>query len=114
MGTSSSTIVYDEFNRPILNLYGQYDGYFEGHGTELVNFLKDKKIVNGINKDTENSFNGIECAAASIVAHFKTGIGDYYIQHPNIINSDYIYEVYEENGRIIVDMIHKFKTKRIL
>ncbi len=112
MGTSSSTVVYDEFNRPILNLHGQHDGYFEGHGIELVDFLKDKKIVNGIN--TKDGFNGIECAAASIVAHFKTGIGDYYIHHPNIINGDYIYEVYEENNRIVVDMTHRFKTTRIL
>jgi len=47
MGTRALTFVYDG-DKPIVNLYRQYDGYPTGHGAELAQFLDGFKIVNGI------------------------------------------------------------------
>jgi hypothetical protein len=42
MGTRSLTFVYEE-NKPVVNMYRQYDGYIEGHGRELAEFLLSAK-----------------------------------------------------------------------
>ena len=54
-------------------LYRQYDGYPEGHGTDLLNFLKGMNLVNGINSKNIKLriSNGMDCLAAQIVAHYK-------------------------------------------
>ena len=38
MGTRSLTFVY-EGEKPIVNMYRQFDGYPSGHGAELAEFL---------------------------------------------------------------------------
>ena len=47
MGTRSKTTVFNEDNKPILSIYSQFDGYYDGLGRELQAFLKDRKIVSG-------------------------------------------------------------------
>jgi len=88
MGTRSLTRVIktykdEEKNKVVkihlVNMYRQYDGYPEGHGSELANFLNAKKVVNGIGTD-KNVFNGASCLAAQMVAHFKTGSGGFYLE----------------------------------
>lgn len=99
MGTSSITHVFNEDGVLLVSLQGQMDGYLEGHGKELVDFIDGKKIINGITpgKDLSNSFNGMECLAAALVAHFKTSIGDYYLAVPvdemEDELDDYVYRV---------------------
>jgi len=51
----------------------------DGHGKELTDFLSNKLIVNGFSSDDVLAFNGMACLAASVVAHFKDGIGDIYL-----------------------------------
>ena len=46
MGTRSLTFVYDG-DEPIVNMYRQFDGYPEGHGQELAEFLCSGKLVEG-------------------------------------------------------------------
>lgn len=82
MGTRSKTTIYDELNRPLLSFYRQFDGYFEGHGQELQEFLKERKICNGYSLNDSSATkvsNGMSCLAASLIAHFKTDIGGIYI-----------------------------------
>ncbi len=88
MGTRSLTRVISTYKDEaknkrvkfhLVNMYRQYDGYPEGHGAELAEFLNSKKVVNGIGSD-KNVFNGASCLAAQMVAHFKTGPGGFYLE----------------------------------
>ena len=78
MGTRSTTTVLSN-GQPLVNMYRQMDGYPSGHGTDLYDFLKDIKMVNGIGGDTENIANGAGCLAAQLVERFKRGPGDIYL-----------------------------------
>lgn len=103
MGTRSLTTVFDENNRPLLSLYRQYDGYYEGHGEELAAFLKERTVVNGFGLNSGPTVsNGMGCLAASLVAHFKKEIGSFYIVNPSD-KQEYNYEIRLDktgNGRI--------------
>ena len=81
MSTRCLTIMHDEEGKEIAVLYRHSDGYPEGHGQELSQFLAGKRIKNGIGQgDTsDNMFNGMHCLAAALVAHFKDGSGQYYL-----------------------------------
>ena len=97
MGTRSLTFVYDG-DRPLINLYRQYDGYPSGHGAELAEFLAGKRIVNGLSGDTSMVFNGMGCLAAQLVANFKQSAGGFYIHSVEDTDcwQDYEYHVYED------------------
>lgn len=100
MGTRSLTIVLDE-DREVMSMYRQFDGYPDGHGLELANFIKDILIVNGIRGDEpENFANGPGCLAAQIVAHFKEGPGNIYLYpaHKGKSFVSYIYTITTKTG----------------
>ena len=103
MGTRSLTFVYEN-DKPILNMYRQFDGYPSGHGAELATFLGsgDRKIVNGFGNDNADDFNGMGCLAAQMIADFKQGIGGIYIEPvtDEDCGQDYTYKVY--NNRVEV------------
>lgn len=103
MGTRSITVVKDQNGQKIIEMYKQYDGYPEGLGAELLDFVKSGKLVNGIGSD-EKVFNGIECFAAQLVDYFKEGAGGIYLHAPttdyknkkkysDIYMAEYYYEV---------------------
>lgn len=77
MGTRSLTVV-QEGDTEIVVMYRQFDGYLEGHGKDLAEFLDGIPVVNGIG-DNRKVFNGVGCLAASLVAHFKDGAGSIYL-----------------------------------
>jgi hypothetical protein len=81
MGTRSLTVFVDEHGKnEIAVLYRQYDGYPEGHGLELANFLNGFLIVNGMRGNEPEKFaNGMECLAAQIISNFKTEPGNFYL-----------------------------------
>jgi hypothetical protein len=87
-------------------MYRQYDGYPEGHGQELADFLKAGKVVNGLGADrTAKVFNGAGCLAAQMISHFKGDeAGGIYI-YPN--NTKDAWQNYEYH--VIVD----FNTKQV-
>jgi hypothetical protein len=72
MGTRARVEVF-EGEDCIVSIYRQFDGYPSGLGQELHDFLKPRKIINGIGMDqtAENSANGAGCLAAQLVAHLK-------------------------------------------
>lgn len=80
----------------IVTMYRQMDGYPEGHGLDLAEFLAGGKMVNGIGMDDNGLvFNGMGCLAAQCIAHFKKGAGGFYLHRGGTINcwEQYRYEV---------------------
>jgi hypothetical protein len=101
-----------------VNMYRHMDGYPEGHGLDLAEFLKDIKIVNGIPLDKElgNHANGSGCLAAQMVKHFKEDIGYIYL-HPHDKESgweDYIYTVYPKTGEKTFISIYDVSKERCI
>jgi len=103
MGTRSLTHIKNQSGQTLVTLYRQYDGYPDGHGQELADFLKGKTIVNGFSGEdkTRGNFNGMECLAASVIAFFKEGIGGFYLQPPDSkdFGEDYTYTIYQADNR---------------
>jgi hypothetical protein len=75
-------------------MYRQYDGYLEGHGQELAEFLVQFSLVNGLgNGNPEGRVaNGLGCLAAQMVAEFKTEAGGIYLMAMNQ-TEEYNYEI---------------------
>jgi len=95
MSTRSLTVIKDK-SEEIVVMYRQMDGYPEGHGLDLANFLSDMVIVNGLGGDeVAKVANGGPCLAAQIVAHFKEGPGGIYLHAAGTreIGEEYIYTV---------------------
>jgi hypothetical protein len=102
MGTRSLTFVYDG-DKPIMNMYRQFDGYTSGHGRELAEFLLSGKMTNGIPVGVkENFFNGMGCLAAQLVGSFKKESGGFYLYPLDCTDcwQEYEYHVYE--NKVIV------------
>ena len=104
MGTRSLTTFIEtyqdengkEHKEKIVTMYRQYDGYPTGHGMELAEFLASGKLVNGFGLDTRTlQFNGMGCLSAQVVAHFKEGVGGFYLYRGGTTNcgEEYRYEV---------------------
>ena len=112
MGTRSLTFVYEKYGqiqKPVVNMYRQFDGYPTGHGAELAEFLNGGRLVNGlIATETvdEAVYNGMGCLAASMVAHFKQTPGSFYIHPVDITDcgQDYEYHVYDKSGKLYIEV----------
>lgn len=88
MGTRSTIKFIEVFEGGedvvLASIYQQSDGYPDGVGKELYDFLKDFTIVNGFGSDTpERSANGAGCLAAQFIAEHKTDIGGFYMTAPD-------------------------------
>jgi len=100
MGTRSLTKFVNVSNGKehcIGAMYRQFDGYLSGHGAELKKFLSGKKIINGIvaNDNIYSCFNGLGCLGASVIKHFKDGIGHIYLTTSDD-NQEYNYKIWAE------------------
>jgi hypothetical protein len=101
MGTRCLTVLEDENKNEIAVIYRQFDGYPDGHGAELAEFLSGFKMVNGISGDEPEKFaNGTGCLAAQIVAHFKKKEGGIYLHAAGTrdVWEDYTYYVTGTKG----------------
>ena len=85
MGTRS-TISFIEKNKngesTVAYVYQQFDGYLEGVGKSLCEWLLHKIMVNGIPDYGHDYANGITDLAAQYVHDFKDGIGNLYLYAP--------------------------------
>jgi hypothetical protein len=101
MGTRSLTFVYDG-DKPLINMYRQFDGYPSGHGAELAEFLNGFDIVNGYGEVKPKLANGMGCLAAQMIANFKQSVGGFYIHAVTDTDcwQDYEYHVFE--NRVVV------------
>lgn len=123
MGTRCLTVMYETPNfggEEIAVLYRQMDGYPDGHGADLTDFLKEFVVVNGIRlSENRKVANGGSCLSAQIVAHFKDGAGGFYL-HPagtRDAGEEYIYYVKpQDNGTIevIVEDVYDKTTEKLL
>ena len=125
MGTRSLTRVIDRqeglsfakghlaknVGKSYVNMYKQFDGYIEGMGVNLSEYLLPFTIVNGLTLDEERKIaNGGGCLAAQIVAHFKEDAGGIYLHPTNGKPGDcweeYIYTIFvtdnQEKDNIII------------
>ena len=103
MGTRSLTTFIDTYEdeekkvkkNKIVTMYKQYDGYPDGFGLELAEFLNRGKMVNGIGMDDTTVFNGMSCLAAQVISEFKKGAGGIYLHRGGTTNcwEEYRYEV---------------------
>ena len=96
MGTRSKTSFIKKigYNRVhLVSIYQQYDGYIEGVGYDIANYILDKTIVNGFGLgDNSNKANGFDCLIAQFIRDFKKDIGGLYITTENDIQ-EYNYNV---------------------
>ena len=77
-----------------VQVYKHWDGYPSGHPTQLAEFLKDFKVVNGLGMDTHRTANGLGCLAAQYIAAFKMDAGDIYVENPDTEHFDIEYITY--------------------
>ena len=101
-----------------VNMYRHLDGYPEGHGLDLAEFLKDVELINGVplvNK-TRYMANGSGCLAAQMVKHFKDEVGDIYL-HPHNDDlgwEDYIYTVYPKENELCYISIYDVHNEKCI
>ena len=88
-----------------VQIYHHYDGYPEGLGVTLANYLGPKKIVNGlpVGAGSVDVANGVGCLTASLIKHLKEAPGNVYIDYPNAerIDIDYTYYIWGTEGKDI-------------
>tara|TARA_R110001583_G_scaffold135538_1_gene287341 strand:+ start:1074 stop:1496 length:423 start_codon:yes stop_codon:yes gene_type:complete len=124
MGTRSLTRVIrkweddfgDKRREPFTTMYRQMDGYLEGHGNDLAEFLSQFTIVNGMKlNETRKTANGIDCLAAQMFAHFKDGPGSIYCMHPSAqdCGEEYIYEIEKDGEDILMTVYDVWNSKEI-
>ena len=114
MGTRSLTFVYSESKSgekatPIINMYRQFDGYPTGHGADLAKFLLSGSMTNGLRLDAnEKFFNGMGCLAAQLVANFKDGAGQFYLEPVTTTDcgQDYEYHIYNIDGEFKIEVYY--------
>ena len=95
MGTRSLTHVYNDDGQILTTVYRQFDGYPEGHGKDLAEFLSPFVLVNGIPLgDPRKLANGMGCLAAQLIAHLKEGADGIYLNVPGSRNGgeEFVYD----------------------
>jgi len=66
-----------------IQIYKHYDGYPEGLGVDLANFLDGYDVVNGLSTGYQGPVaNGMGCLAAQTVSYLKDEPGNVYLQKP--------------------------------
>ena len=82
MSTRSTIRFRNDGDSPVCCVYKHFDGYIEGLGHSLAEWLKGMTLINGIsNKQQEGHdyANGIGCLAAKWIADNKTETGGIYM-----------------------------------
>jgi hypothetical protein len=106
-------------NDKIVTMYRQFDGYPEGHGVELAEFIAQGKLVNGISSvEKQLVFNGMGCLAAQVVANFKDGPGNIYLHRGGTTNcwEEFRYEIIgnEETKELTFKCISVYEKAKVL
>jgi len=113
MGTRSLTVIENEDGKEIVVMYRQFDGYPEGHGVELAEFLKSIHLVNGLGlTETRKVANGMGCLAAQLIAHFKDEPGQFYLYPAGTRDcwEDYVYYVYASGDQCRIRICRSLYT----
>ena len=105
MSTRALTVVYNNYDEPLVVIYCHSDGYPNGHGADLARILKDRAIVNGIEiPGQKNASNGMGCLAATIVAKLKEGIGGIYLRSDSDkdYGQEFEYHIWQDHVRVLI------------
>jgi hypothetical protein len=99
MGTRALVRVFEgkKEGKELLCLYRQFDGYPEGLGREVRDFVLPLQITNGIRGDGKGTANGAGCLAAQLVKHLKEGVGGLYVHAPGSDGEEFTYHVLVPN-----------------
>lgn len=103
---------YDNDNQiELVNVYHHFNGYINGVGYQLAQWLMNKKLINGINQHTDGPdfANGADCLAAQYIRDFKLGVGGLYICAIDNVE-DYNYRVIVHDYSDQID-IHAYIEK---
>lgn len=94
MGTRSSIKFYsNDTDHPLVNIFQMFDGYIDGVGYDLAQWLCSKIMINGIGERTSQEYcNGAGCLVAQFIKDKKVGVGGLYIDTMNR-TCDYNYKV---------------------
>lgn len=81
MSTRAIITFRNEMFDPVCCIYKHCDGYIDGLGHSLAEWLMQMTIINGIGSGerTHDYANGIGCLAAKWIADNKTETGDIYL-----------------------------------
>lgn len=100
MGTRSLTRIFDN-DKQIACIYRQHDGYPDGHGKDMADFIQSGTFVNGIPFGIEGRlFNGIGCFAVQLVSYLKGDeAGGVYLYPADAKDrgEEYVYEIHGGN-----------------
>ena len=81
MGTRSLTFIKEKKEKQAsINIYKQFDGYPDGWGRQLADFLDRHTIVKGFGLNDEREIaNGVGCLIGKLLAEVKTDVGGIYV-----------------------------------
>lgn len=107
MGTRSKTSFIEKRGEELTHLvsvYQQYDGYIDGVGHEIAEYILSKKMCNGIplGRNTDNLANGFDCLIAQFIRDFKKDVGGLYITTEDNIQ-EYNYDIIFDNDLYFSD-----------
>ena len=107
MGTRSKTSFIEKRGEELTHLvsvYQQYDGYIDGVGHEIAEYILSKKMCNGIplGINTDNLANGFDCLIAQFIRDFKKDVGGLYITTEDNIQ-EYNYDIIFDNDLYFSD-----------
>jgi len=111
MSTRALVRFVNKEGKNVATIYKHFDGYPEGFGLDLANFLSDMVIVEGIDLVHKGHVaNGMECLAAQVVAFFKQGVGDVYLYPSDTLESDtdvnYVYIIKDKGDGDILFIVY--------
>lgn len=100
--STRASIRFFEGDREYIKLYHHWDGYIEGLGYDIANWLLKKRVVNGIGGDTTNICNGTGCLIAQFIHDFKTEPGNLYVEPIDSGDEwcDYNYKIVLKDGEL--------------
>ena len=111
MGTRALVHVHDDDpNGTILcTIYRQFDGYPEGLGDELREFISKGVLINGIGIDAKigTHFNGMGCFAAQLIAYLKNKVGNVYVYAPGTSDvwEEFTYHLWASGNVVIMEIV---------
>jgi hypothetical protein len=97
-----------------IQIYNHYDGYPEGLGVTLANYLLDFKVVNGLPMRAPKMANGLGCLSAQVVSYLKDEPGNVYLYKPGERGwEDYEYFIWCKEGHGVWISIFDYEGKCI-
>ncbi len=108
MGTRSITHIYEmDSDKVVCSFYRHWDGYPEGHGKDLENWLKDKTLTNGIGPghDKNTTYNRAGTMAVKLMNHIQDISGcEVIATGSDGCWVDYTYHVFYKNGKFEIEI----------